>query len=302
METERTIVAIGSSTHWDYSLPLPLACLLWRDVIGHEPRALLVGGKKDWQKESLTEIALETLRAWKISYAFVGRVPGFDDGTVAQSARQHAAADSAIPDDQWVMMSDADLLPLQRGHYQQHVGAPARAVCYHGNGDCFQGPAAALAGWDAGVPFQSIPTCHVAMRAADWRALYGLTGDIRASLKRTLEEVLAPRIAGKTPGEASDACWHFDQYYLTERICRTFSPAEAVLLRRDASVDRLDSQVGRAADWVAPFDAGRWVDAHVRKGIYAERRWEPLVRIAGALLPDRAAEVGDYFERAASEC
>ena len=60
---ERTVVAVGSSTHWDYSLPLPLACLLWRDVIGHEPRALLVGGKKDWQRESLTRAALEALRA-----------------------------------------------------------------------------------------------------------------------------------------------------------------------------------------------------------------------------------------------
>ena len=309
-----TIVAIGCSTHWDYALLVPVACLLWKEVVGHSPVALLVGSEAEWKQTPLTSVALDAIRelgSIGVGFEHIPTSDRYDAGTLAQSVRQHYAAASHVRWDQWVTVSDADLFPLKRDFYHQHDGRDEPAVCYFANGDCFQGKEEALSGWAAQRPFQSIPTCHVVMRATTWRELYGYgvlprepeyarLGHVAAALYATLDRKLLPRLEGKDPRGRATEAWYFDQYYLTERLCRQewFSD-RALLVPRTSQTERGHLVLWElGGGWQEGIFDPSWVDVHVRHGVYDKRRWLPLLDAIRHALPSREAWARDYFERA----
>ena len=291
--SERTFVAMGCSTRRDYAFPLPLTCLLWREVVGYEPLALLVGSPGEWKAGR--RVILSALDELLIEHIFVPRVGDYEDPTLAQSVRQHAACHPGIPPAAWIMMSDADLWPIRREFYRQHEGTSYRAVCYYSNGDGFRGKEDVLERLRLEVDFQSIPTCHVALRARDWRALYGLRPNgIAECLKRTLDGWIGPRTAGRSEEQIGWETWMADQRILTSKLCREpWFPEEALLVeRRHPIADRLDRSMPEL--WDGPFDPSRWIDAHLPKDLDEERRWGTIVRIFEAVLPARAAFAKAY--------
>ncbi len=292
----KTLVCFGSSTMTDYAFLAPLTALMWRDVIGHTPRVFLVGTKSEWVSLGRTRAAVEALEHHRIEHQFVDRFQAlkdrpevYQDSTVAQNIRQHASSDPSIPDEQWVMMSDADLWPLRREFYHQHEGAAERAVLLYSNGDHFQGKDETLAkiDADAGIDWQSIPTCHVTMRACEWRDLYHpVTGDILESTRNTLDKYLLPTMK-KFPARAGWEMWMSDQRIVTERLCRqSWFPSEIRFVERrgHSPVDRLDR--GCPHDWYSDhFDKDRWTDAHMHKGSHSDEKWADIRPILSALLP-----------------
>ncbi len=103
MMTDRTVVAIGCSTDSDYNFLLPLTCLLWRDHIGHQPFALLIGSEAEWQENPRLKVALHALDQHRIAHVWLGHLSRYHDATLAQNCRQHAAACTSIFLDSWVM-------------------------------------------------------------------------------------------------------------------------------------------------------------------------------------------------------
>lgn len=311
-----TAVIIGSSVYRDYSFVVPITALLWRDYIGFEPHIYLVGSEEEWlsvgSKEgnpypNATRTVVEALRKHGIRHTFVPRFGGFSDGTIAQNLRQHAAADRAFPDDQWMMPGDADLWPLRPEFYRQHEGRDdLLAVSYYANGDHFQGRAETLKKWESGLPFQSIPTCHVAMRAKEWRVAYGIESgdDIAAAVTRSLTgewKKFVDRYAGP---DVNLARWCCDQWYMTERLCRQewFSDRVGLVPRHGhPPVDRLDRGLGVAGYWTQSFDRERWVDAHVHKQPEEAERWATLLPIVKALIPEYVEWAKRYREEYVNE-
>jgi hypothetical protein len=282
--SERTVVVIGCSTTLDYAFLLPLSCVLWRGHIGYETLALLVGDEGEWRDDSKTAVVLSVLRGLNVGHWFVGRAEGYPDHTTAQNARQHAAALS-IPDDTWVMPSDADLWPLRRAFYHQHQGAAERAVCYYANGDHFKGKEDILERAAAGHGSQTLPTCHATMRARTWRELYDyVPSDVSGSIKKTLD-AWYPTRCGK---DKNMDLWMSDQQVMTEKMCaQEWFPREARMIDRHGHppTDRLD----RGDPVWNVGDVRRWTDAHVHRAPWTDEKWPQLLQIIDAVFPEQFA-------------
>ena len=292
-----TVVAIGSSTARDYSFLLPFTCLFWREVAGHVPLALLIGDEEEW-RSGKARVPHQALVDLGVDFRVVPRVGDYHDSTLAQNVRQHAAALSWIPDDTWIMMSDADLWPLRRDYYHQHVDRSGiRAACYGANGDHFLGKQDVLRKVASGEDFQSIPTCHIAMRAREWRALYDpVPDDLGASIVKTLGAWLPPAISRDPKPDREDwHAWMSDQRIVTHKLCQQdWFPGDAALFHRRGvpPVDRLDRN--HLGDWVDTFDATRWVDAHLLRAPDEDGQWEYLLPIVDHLLPEYAGWAREY--------
>lgn len=308
--TPTTFVAIGCSKTPDYRFVLPFTCLLWREVVGVEPLPLVIGTTEDLVED-------ETYLVEGISIP-VASVAGYEDATIAQNCRQHAAALKLIKDDDWVMPGDADLWPLKAEFYKEHErsvsqGRDPKLVAYYWNGDHFQGKADVLGRAERGFRSQTIPTCHVAMRSKTWREVYGLTPgeDVSQATKRTLDEWFSRR-SPEDPDQGMTR-WMSDQQIMTEKLCSQpwfpggIPPADVpcekdgvlfVPRRGHPPGDRLDRSIP------AMWDHGNlseYVDAHVFRKPWEEENWKRLLPIIDALLPDHAKwarEYRDEFVRA----
>ncbi len=306
----RTVVAIGCSTDADYNFLLPLTCLFWREHIGHQPFALLVGTEAEWRGNPRLTVALDALYEFSIPKKWLGHLIGADsessyaDAQLAQNARQHAAA-AAIADEDWIMPADADLWPLRREAYHYHVGTSLwrAVVAPYANGDHFIGKSHFLKAVAEGRRSQTIPTCHVVMRAKDWREVYGLgalsdgDGDVTGAVRRTLDAWFK-RFPRDTFNE-----WMSDQDILTAKLCDqpwfpdgappfeggavTVGAGGVLMVTRPGHppIDRLCRSV--LGPWMEDFNLSRWTDSHVFKNPTAPEHWDKLLPIVEAVLPQK---------------
>ena len=331
---DRTIVALGCSPDADYSFLLPLTALLWRRI-GFEPLAIIVGrnrgadglkngGALEWAIDKQAKLALDALRLHRIPTYSVAAVDGYPYATTAQVVRQHVAALMEIADfdrapqvsltireDDWIIPGDSDLWPLWKKYYRYHENSSHRCVSYYWNGDNFVGKTAFLKAINEGRRSQTLPTCHIAMRAQQWREIYGLAvgENLADAVERTLTQWYEryPRDGFNT--------WMSDQDIMTARVCQqpwfpTGRPPDDGLAHESGEVlfvgrkgqpplDRLDRS--HLSDW--NFDnenwldashTGRWKDAHVFRASHTDENWQKLRPIVAALLPDHVQWVDEY--------
>ena len=298
MNNHLTRAIIGCDTTWDYAQLMPIGCLLWRDLVGYTPRVMLVGNEAAWSVDSCTSAALAALRHHGIEHVFVRPAPSYKTSTVAMTARTHAACDPALPGEAWLLLADADLWPTSRSVYRRHEHRAERAVAYFHNANCFQNKEEVLSGWDAQVPFQPISSNYFTMRVGGFRELYRYASpDSGESVRATLDEHLRPRME-RIPEKASDAQWHFDEYRMSERLCRQpWFDRDVVLVPRGGEHPRGHlAPWAEGGDWEGGMRVEEWVDVHIRKGVYAERRWEKLLPVLHRLLPMHAEWMRGYFE------
>lgn len=296
----RTILSVGSSTQREYCFTVVLGALLWRDLVGFEPRIFLIGTEDEWMSKATTRASLSALRYHKIRHIFVPRIDDYLDATIAQSVRYHVACDPSIPDDQFISMSDADLIPLARDFYHQHDDSKAKCISYYSNGDHFISKEDVLSKFESGVGFQSIPTCHVVMRAKEWRSSYNLTpNNLVGSVKHTLDGYLRPRMskAEALKQDVGFEVWMSDQRVLTHHLCaQPWFPTEVQFIERAGHppADRLDRS--HKNDWLGTFDPSRWSDAHVHHPADSDEHWPTVLPIIETLLPQHAAWARLYRE------
>lgn len=292
---DKTLVVIGSSQDKDYSFLLPITCMLWNDVIGLFPVPLLVGTQDEWVVDPCLSLVYRAIMTrGGMHPQFIGRAEGYPDHTTAQNCRQHAAA-LDIPDDTWIMPADADLWPLKRDFYHQHEGTQYRAVSLYANGDHFQGKENVLERSAQGLGTQTLPTCHLTMRAKDWRAIYNpIPGDIAGSIKKTLDAWLPTRV--DVPGyDKGFHLWMSDQQLMTVALCKQpWFPGGVKFVGRRGHppVDRLDRC--HINDWAMPFDPTRWTDAHVHKSPYLPGMWSTLLKVIDGMMPQHSEWARKY--------
>ena len=290
-----TFVAIGCSSWRDYNCLAPLTALFWRDVISLTPIVITVG---DWDAPARPKIALDALFYHRILNVGIASVYGYEEPNVAQNVRQHSAALAYMKPDDWMMPSDADLWPLRRDFYHLHEKTEnIKAVCLYANGDHFQGKEVTLTKAAAGTPYQTLPTCHVVMRVADWRERYGLVAgeSIGLATKRTLDVWLKPKQEGKDASGASWEAWMSDQRILTEKLCRAdWFPREVVMVEREGHPpkDRIDRSL-----WPDTIDFARMTDAHLLREPDSPANWAKLRPLVAHFLPQHLEWADDYITR-----
>lgn len=273
-----TRVIIGASSIRDYQFLAPIAAILWRKLIGFEPFLLLTG---DWHANGRGKAALKALKHQGIHHWGLTGAPEYGEGTMAQNCRQHAAAlDIWGADDPWLMPSDADLWPISREFYQQHENSGAKAVCYYANGD----------------HYQTIPTCHVAMRASMWREVYGLRTDV------SIESQIVKSVTAWLPhrqfwqNDPNFALWMSDQAMMSDKLRAQpwfANPAESKMVERRGHppADRID----RGA-WPAEYDVTKYTDAHLLRPADQPENWPRVRDLLWRIAPDEV-EWADRYQQ-----
>lgn len=306
----QTSIAIGCSTDSEYCFPLIFSALLWREHIGHLPLLFLVGTEDEWRSNKRLAVALAALDEHQVSRIWLGRLRGYPDATLAQNSRQHAAAvfdgRYQISSDAWLVPADADIWPLRREFYQAHVDGKHLTCVYFWNGDHWTSKASVLGKVTAGQRFQTIPTCHVAMRAKTWRDVYGLTPG--ESITEAVERTLG-RWFERFPRNDFNV-WMSDQDIMTHHLCSqpwfpTGRPPEDGNAHVNGEVlfvgrsghpprDRLDRAHPR--DWERPFAPTQWTDAHVHKTPASLEHWAQLLPIIEFVLPKYTSWARKYHQ------
>ena len=271
-------VVIGCSTQHDYDFPLPLTALLWRDRIGHWPVLLLARDQAHWRSIPRSSTVLDAIKELGFEHHFIGIIDEFSDGTCAQSARQHVAA-IPTPDDQYILLSDADLWPIRREFYHQHDRS--KYVTF----------------WYANAyGYENHCSCHMGARAVVWREVMELKadGNLTIQLRQTLERELRPRMEGKTPSEAGWEAWNFDEWNTSRRF-REFPwyPDGCQMIERHGAppVDRIDR-----SNWAGENISGM-VDCHMLRPAQQDGNWGRVLSLFRNLLPGRVAWAQAYRDR-----
>ena len=117
-ETPRKFSVISASlfSESDYMFNLPFVALAWRRI-GIEPIILLVKSNSTKPSE-LTNKTIEYLDKFKIKIVYIQSPDGYDV-TVAMLSRLFVGllSESTIKENDFILTSDADLIPINKNYY-----------------------------------------------------------------------------------------------------------------------------------------------------------------------------------------
>lgn len=245
-------VVIGCSPTQPYDFLLPFTARLWRDHIGIEPILILTGEPSTWAQRPVLPELLD------FRWLMLGQIPGFDRGTVAQSARQHAAAIPWLDPNDFLLTSDADLWPLSPAYYAQQDAGKA-ATFWYANA----------------YNYEHHCTCHIGMPVHRWRAVMGLQpGNLKEQLAATLRQHLAPKQAGLDPSAAGWQAWNFDEWNTSAFLKReSWYPGHCQMIERAGQPPR--DRIDRTA-WPETPSAIGMVDAHLMSSAFIDEHWRKV--------------------------
>jgi len=156
-----------------YSFYLPIDAMAWGEI-GYKSVILLIGDRSLWESRPRTSLVLHSLPPG-CRVEFVCQVPGQDVPMTARVCRLYAASLPDLPDDDYLVMSDADMVPISRSYFSSQD--PSLDV--HVFSSNAYGPVT-----EAGVPVK-FPMCFIGGRVSAWRTLTRHDGSgIDASLLR----------------------------------------------------------------------------------------------------------------------
>lgn len=268
-----THVALGANSVRDYQFLAPLSALLWKDRIGFRP--IVMTCDSEWAN-ARGQVAAQALADHNIKRVHLESLKNFASHTLAQNCREYAAC-LEIPDDDWIMPSDADLWPIMKDFYQQHQKT-LRGALYYANGD----------------HFQTFPTCHITLRARDWRELgYGPVGaNITEKVDSFVAEWLETDAKHWPWKDRNFAIWMSDQAGITDRLRRApwFDALKPIERSGHPPVDRIDRGCWRD---LRPDD----VDAHIQRAPDEPGIWPNVFKLFSELLPEHAEWAKEYHRR-----
>ena len=273
--------AVYSSDPADsYAFLLPIAAVAWARM-GYVPISLLYGSRDLWRSDPKTALILELIEPISV-VRHVAPVPGWSVPTIAACCRPFAAALPDVEDDDYVLTSDVDLVPLDRAFFNQLDCSRSFSLL---NADGYGDFRVSMPG--------RFPLCHVGGRARHWRDLLGInTTDIDLEIARSCaawvdrwgqDELY---VSGKLHAHP---CF---QGPLEKESANSYRKGDCQLLTRTfvnrIAVRRMD----RVVDW--NYSGARdLIDCHAHRPAY--ERIDPLVGVLAAYFPSDVPFFRSYF-------
>lgn len=293
MSSSRAVISSDSTR--DYAFSTVIASLFWKHLIGYEPIVLLAEDEHHWLYDHKRHsVALKALRHHNIDVRFIGHIDGYETPRIGQNAREHAAV-LDLPEDTWLINTDADLYPLDIAYHRQHEGSDWKAMCLNGHLDHFVSKEDALEKIAIGKRFQTIPSSCVIMRVKDWRESYGYKAGtpLNVAIKETLDGWVEFFI---NKGNKADNWKNFDLFMMdqdivTHRMCRMpWFPSEVRLVGRPGGMRRLDR-----GGWDESL-IGYALDAHVFNAPDRDGNWQRIRKVIEHYIPSQLAWCDEYRE------
>jgi len=160
-----------------YSFYVPIDALAWREI-GYRSLILLVGNRKLWESYPRTALVLRSIPS-DARVEFVRQVPGQDVPMTARVCRLYAAALAALRDEDYLLASDADMVPISKAYFtsQDH------SLDVHIFSSNAYGPIT-----EDHIPVK-FPMCFIAGKVGAWREIMRIR---EASIDESLKRHFAP--------------------------------------------------------------------------------------------------------------
>lgn len=266
---DKKYVAIGVTDNHNYAPFAPIVARYWRDRIEYTPIMCLVG---NWETPQGKLVIDELNQAEFATLAFAipeGEFPGIKSASISQGIRQHVASSTFFDDQDLLIPSDADLIPLKKEFYYQHKDP---ITLYYANAH-------------EGEENSHVPACHQSMRVGTWRQVMGYkAGDnsisaLCQSMKNLgMQEFINARIADPKQWENE---WYFMQRYSSRRIFASGLSLHRINREGRPPVDRLDR-----AYWPATYNANEFTDCHAIRPIWTSTNWPRFRLVIEQTMPD----------------
>lgn len=104
-------VALSSTADPCYSFCLPIACFLWKNIMGYTPIVFLVD-KQKWDESKHGSYIINRLKEMEIDYFYINKIEGVSAATVSKVSRLYSFA--MCNKDDYMITSDADMFPFSK--------------------------------------------------------------------------------------------------------------------------------------------------------------------------------------------
>ena len=280
---------IASDSNPDYSFYLPIVSLFWR-LLNYRPLVLLVGSADAWMADPRLCLAVERAREVGAELYFLGDFQNVRTSTAAQMARIFGALAPGVELDEYLLISDMDMVPL--GSWIDQAGGDGLTVLY--------------ANAYSQSEYVHYPMCYVGARAAVWHDVVMGSYDAPTVDLSRLRAALAGALS-QAP-EDVDGAWNYDERYLGARIA-AWRERPDIAYPLDAQ-ERVSAIIHPVTLVDRDFSEGQWridrsswdetmarvrkrgsldgaADAHLPRPGWTEEWWPRILPLLEMALPER---------------
>jgi len=117
LKSDMKYVINSINNNFDYSFFMPLVARTWIHM-GYQPISMLIGTRKSWKSNERDAYILDKVDNLSI-IEFVQPIENWDDSRVARMGKLFAAAIPDLRDNDYLLISDVDMLPLNKVWFNQ---------------------------------------------------------------------------------------------------------------------------------------------------------------------------------------
>jgi len=220
----------SSDTNEIYSFFIPIVSLLWRER-GFTPIILLVGTREQWNSTGKNKSVLHHIEKAEIKVHFVKPVQNYKNSTIAQVSRLFACADPNIKPEDYILISDADMLPMSRTWFTQYDASKAFNF-FGGN---------AYLGYIGDASPSKLPTrlpmCYIGGSTANWRQVMGIND---LNIQTSMEKIIKEREATGCRDE-----WFYDEHTFANKMFKSPLITNSQFINRDWTHGRASNRLDR---------------------------------------------------------
>lgn len=269
----------------NYEFPVVLAAHFWRQAIGIEPHLFLTRDESSWKSVPRSAVVLRELQKAEFRITFIGSFSGCREGTIAQSVRIHASAGPFEKED-YLITTDADLLPLDRSFYQQADLSESGKMTFWNSG-CYN--------------YSRHCLCHIGGKAGVWREVMQIdpSVDVVGAMHSFVAESVVPLIQNTPEQSKKDVEWGRDEAFVSALIQQcSWYPEGCKMIDRGLGpgIHFPPSRIDRTG-W--PSELGSLdgkMDSHLLRPAHVDGNWEKVRRIVELRLPEFVSSASAYRE------
>ena len=261
MNKRRVVLAVNENA--DYFFFAPIVSMLWQKYMGYCPVIIVVGTVKEWLDDPQKKLVLEETRKMGAEIHFIPTIDGYNSSTVAQNSRLYASCLPMYADAMYLVLSDIDMLPLNRAWFNKPDVNKRIHLDYSNVYNHTQ-----------------YPLCYVGCSVATWREIMK-----PAHSNNITESVRSQFISDKLIEEKDGMkIWCYDEKMFAEKI-KTWSgyTGECQMFDRRGCppVDRIDRSC-----WPKSFNIEKMVDCHSVRPGHTSPNWEKIESVLQRVLSE----------------
>ena len=213
-----------------YSFFIPIIGLLWRER-GYNPIILLVGDRGLWNSSKRNKCVLDFSEKIGLKVMFVKQILNYKSSTIAQVSRLFACADPFFKSDDYILTSDADMLPLSRTWFDQY---DVNKTFNFFGGNAYLGYIGEAS--PSKLP-QKFPICYIGSNVINWRQVMNIK---ELNLQISMEQLIKEREAA---GCRDD--WYYDELTFANKMFNSPLIAHSQFINRNWSGGRASQRLDR---------------------------------------------------------